>query len=172
MCGSTMWRGRVGCNQVWCRARRRSLIRSLEWSLGTSILRAWIVGFRTMNTMKLILFLYYLVRCIGQDIFHCEAIELGQVFVEFSIREESLTESIDCCFCCRMVCRPSLYWTVPHSLKVILYVAAGCDKGHQTASLTSFYSRTAPRRCLWAGRIRKWNCWLGLCTTRELDLGG
>ena len=45
--------------------------------------------------MELILFPSYLNPCTCQDIFHCGAIELGQVLIKLSIREESFTESVN-----------------------------------------------------------------------------
>ena len=50
-----------------------------------------------MNMMELIFFPSYFGPCTGQDIFHSGAVEFGQVLVDFFIREESLTESVDYC---------------------------------------------------------------------------
>ena len=47
-----------------------------------------------MNTMKLVLFPSYFNPCTIQGVSHGGTIELFQIFVELSIREESLAESV------------------------------------------------------------------------------
>ena len=47
--------------------------------------------------MELILFPSYLYPSTGKCVFHGGAIELGQVLVEFPVREETLSKCICCC---------------------------------------------------------------------------
>ena len=47
--------------------------------------------------MELILFPSYLCPSPGKCIFYGGAIKLGQVFVEFPTREETLSECVCCC---------------------------------------------------------------------------
>ena len=68
--------------------------------------------------------------------------------------------------------RPSLYWNIQRSLWAIQCIVVGYGRGHQRVSLASYCWRIAPWRCPWAGRNKRWNCWLGLCITGELSLGG
>ena len=46
--------------------------------------------------MERLFFPSYLCPSTGQGFFHGGAIKLGQVFVEFPIREETLAECVDC----------------------------------------------------------------------------
>ena len=46
--------------------------------------------------MKLIFFSFDLDPSLGQDILHHGAIEFSEFFVELSIKEEFLLESVDC----------------------------------------------------------------------------
>ncbi len=46
--------------------------------------------------MKLVLFPSYLCPSAGQGVFHGGAIELGQIFVEFPVREETLSKCVGC----------------------------------------------------------------------------
>ena len=48
--------------------------------------------------MKLVLFPSYFNASTSQGVFHGGTTELYQIFVKFSIREESLMESVDCRF--------------------------------------------------------------------------
>ena len=50
----------------------------------------------TMCAVELILFPSYLCLGTGQGFFHGGAIKIGQVFVEFPIMEETLSECVGC----------------------------------------------------------------------------
>ena len=47
--------------------------------------------------MELVLFPSYLCPSPGKCVFHGGAVELGQVLVEFPVREETLSECVCCC---------------------------------------------------------------------------
>ena len=66
----------------------------MEWSLGTSFLTVTIVG-QAAAVMELIFLPYNPNPSSGQDIFHGGTIELGKLFVELDVREESLPKGID-----------------------------------------------------------------------------
>ena len=77
----------IVCTPIW----------RLELSLRMSLLTPAIIS-RPLGTVKLILFPTDLNPCSGESILHGGAVELGQLFVELSVREESLPEGVDGCF--------------------------------------------------------------------------
>ena len=88
-CESSRWRGvRVRVVTV------RTPIWRLEVSLWTSLLTPAIMS-RPLGAVELIFFPTDLNPCLGKNILHGGAVELGQLFVELPVREESLLETVD-----------------------------------------------------------------------------
>ena len=88
-CRGSRWHG-VGVRV----AIARTPIWQLELLHRTSLLTSAIIS-RPFDAVKLIFFPSDLNPCSGENILHGGAIELGQLFVELPIWEESLSEGVD-----------------------------------------------------------------------------
>ena len=84
---------------LWNKAQRSKCwsisIERSEGSLGTLFIDVVAVG-RTPATVELVFFPFDLDPSSSQDIFHDGAVELSEFLVELSIREDSLSENINC----------------------------------------------------------------------------